>query len=550
VYLELKNVYRQSEQRFIDLLNNVRNNCLSHADLKLLNAQYQPSFTPSPEDNYITLTTHNYKADKMNRQELDKLPSREFIFTGKVEGEFPDYALPTDLQLHLKAGAQIMFIKNDPDGRYFNGKIATISGLSIDGIDVKMPENGEIIRVEEETWKNIKYTLNKETGEMKEEETGSYTQYPLRLAWAVTIHKSQGLTFDKAIIDIGASFAPGQAYVALSRCTSLGGIVLRTPVTPKCIMTDTYAIGFSKTEKTENELQRLLTEGKRKFWRERLLLYFDWKPMFTFLWEFDRLLEDKVSEEFEPARMLLEDFRKAVRETDDVAGKFRSQLATLIAQEEQTGDMSAVRERCRKALIYFHENMVSRILLPLQNYIAHFNLPKRANTFRKNIIELESDVILFLENMKRIRYNNIPLAGSLKLTIPRREDIFSPQKEATTKEKSSARPSLPKIDTRRASLALFTGGLSIKEIAGQRHLAVSTIEGHLAEFIGEEVPVEKFFTSGELEEICAAIRPLLHTEKPSFKAAYEQTGGKYSYGKLKMAFNYLKKSGKTERSFD
>jgi hypothetical protein len=544
VYLELKKVYRQSEQRFVHLLNNVRNNCLTSADMQLLNTRFLPHFTPALNDKYITLTTHNHKADRMNRQELDKLPGREYVFAGTIQGEFPDSALPTDLQLHLKAGAQVMFIKNDTNGRYFNGKIAVIHSIEDEQIETLFPDTGQVIQVPKEVWKNIKYTLNKETGSMDEEETGSYTQYPLRLAWAVTVHKSQGLTFDRAIIDIGASFAAGQAYVALSRCTTLEGIVLRTPVSPDCIMTDTHAMTFSKTEKNESELLHILAEGRRKFWRERLLLYFDWKPMYTFLWEFDKLLEDKISEEFEAVRKLVEKFRSVVSEMNEVAVKFRRQLVELIRQTEQTGELDALKDRSRKAVAYFHDSVVKQILSPLQEFIIHFKLQKRARTFRKNIIELESDVILFLENMKRVRYNNVPLAEDLALHLPQREEIFkrTPVEDGTpARKRKEIQPDTPRIDTRRLTLALFNAGLSLSEIAAQRQLAVSTVESHLAEFVGEEIPPEKLFTADELTEITALLRPLLSVERPAFKALYERSDGKFSYGKLRMAFLYLKK---------
>ncbi|MDR2138927.1 MAG: helix-turn-helix domain-containing protein [Tannerella sp.] len=546
VYLELKKVYRQREQAFVDLLNNVRNNCLSAADLERLNTRFRPNFSPSPEDKYITLTTHNYKADRLNRQELDRLAGREHVFTGKVEGEFPDYALPTDLQLCLKADAQVMFIKNDPDGRYFNGKIARVSSISDEQIQVCMPESGEVIQVPKERWKNIRYLLDRESGEMREEEIGAYTQYPLRLAWAVTIHKSQGLTFDRAIVDIGASFAAGQAYVALSRCTSLDGIVLRTRVSPDSVMTDPHAVDFSKTEKSETELRRLLVDGRRKFWQQRLLLYFDWKPMFSFLREFDRLLEGKTSEEFEPARKLYEDFWPAVREMNEVAEKFRRQLLALTEQEQSTGDLDALRDRCQKAVRYFFLQTGERILAPLQNFITHSKLPRQAKTFRKNIIELESDVKLFLENMKRVRYNNVPLVGDMDIALPVRQDVFTsagtapPESDTVPGRKRGPAERRPKIDTRRMTLALFGSGLSIEEIAAQRNLAVSTVESHLATFIGKEIAVDRFFTPAELEELGTVIRPLLEQEKPSFKAAYDRLGGKYSYGRLHLAFGYLK----------
>jgi energy-coupling factor transporter ATP-binding protein EcfA2 len=549
VYLELKKVYRQSEQTFIDLLNHVRNNCLSDADLKMLNGRFLPGFSPASGEKYITLTTHNYKADRINRLELDKLPGREYVFSGKVEGEFPDYALPTDRQLSLKEGAQIMFIKNDTGGRYFNGKIATVNRLSSDCIEVRLSD-AETIEVQKEEWKNIKYTLNKETGEMTENEIGTYVQYPLRLAWAVTVHKSQGLTFDRAVIDIGDSFAAGQAYVALSRCTSLEGIVLRAPVSPGCIMTDTHAVAFSKSEKPDSELQHILSEGRRKFWRERLLRYFEWKPMYTFLRELDRLQEDKVSEEFEQVRKLSGNFRQVVNEMNGVAEKFRRQLEMLTTHAEATGDLTALGERCCKAMTYFHDNVATRILVPLQACIQDFSQIKRARTFRKNILELESDVVLFLENMKRVRYNNILLTNMLALTIPVREDVFTrsarPEKIVSARRTKTASDS-PKVDTRRMTLALFNSGLSIPEVAEQRSLTVNTIENHLAEFIGGEVPVERVFTPVELENITAIVLPTVPMKNPAYRQLYEQTGGRYSYGKLKMAFMYLKRM-KTDTS--
>jgi hypothetical protein len=545
VYLELKKVYRQREQRFVNLLNNVRNNVLTEEDFAQLNAQFLPNFAPPQSEKYITLTTHNYKADRLNQQELDKLGGETFSFVGEIKGEFPDYALPTDMHLHLKAGAQVMFIKNDTEGRYFNGKIATVSRVSRDKIYAQMPE-GDEIQVLREMWKNVKYSLNKESGEVSEEEMGAYTQYPLRLAWAVTIHKSQGLTFDKAIIDIGDSFAAGQAYVALSRCTSLEGIVLRSRIAPGCILTDEYAIGYSKSEKAEAELQQILVDGKRKFWTERLLRYFEWKPMFLILWQMGKLLEDKTAEEFLPAQNLLVGFRQAARDMETVSEKFRPQLLSLIALEQQTGDMAPLRERCVKALSYFHEHAVALILRPLQDFIANFSM-KRAGTFRKNIIDIEADIVLFLDNMKRLRYNNVAFADDVPLETPHRKDVFSDDKKpspaaAARVGDGEKKPRPAKGESGRTTLTMFNEGLSIAEIAQQRGLAASTIEAHLAPFVGSEVAVEKIFTPEEIATLYPMMQPLLKEEAPAFSALFGRLGGKYSYGKLRIMYEYLKRS--------
>lgn len=553
IYLELQTVYRQSEKRFIDLLNKVRDNCLTQNDLRAINARYRPNFQPAPADNFITLTTHNAKAERINRAELGKLPGREHVFLGEIAGEFPEYALPAELNLCLKAEARVMFIRNDQNGRYFNGKMATVKTIADDRIAVAMADSDELIEVAREIWENSRYQLNKETGAVDAEIIGTFTQYPLKLAWAVTIHKSQGLTFQRAVIDIGSSFAPGQTYVALSRCVSLDGIVLVAPILPSSVMTDSRAVNFSKTAKDKTELLDILEEGKRRFRRERLPRYFVWRPMYTFLWEFERLLKDKLSEEYEEARILLDNFRKTVREMDEISGKFANELTTLIDHAENTGDLDTLRERCQKAVTYFHENTVDRIINPLQNYLDRPELPRRAKTFHKNLGDLLQDARLFLGNMKKVRYGDTPLADTLELPDPlagrRKDDRPRPEDAGEGKSRKTSNPKAPgmidengvKIDTKLLSLRMFQTRKNIQEIAAERGLAETTIEGHLAEYIGAEIPVAYFFTDVQLEELKPIIAPLLDMEKPAFKPAYEKLGGKYSYGRLKMAYNYLLK---------
>jgi hypothetical protein len=289
---------------------------------------------------------------------------------------------------------------------------------------VYIPEINEDILVRKEVWENKRYFLDKEFGEIKEELLGSFSQYPLRLAWAITIHKSQGLTFEKAIIDTGASFAAGQTYVALSRCTSLDGIVLFSKIHSNCILTDNYAIEFSKNEKAKLELDRLFQQGKRKFWAERLLLYFDWKPIYALLREMEKLLDEKDGEEYLQAKKLLVGFRNKVRELENTTIKFQEQLTWIVQQESTDNDISLLKERCQKAVVYFHQQFISQILIPLQNYIRSFSKSRKNKTFYKNLIGIEEDMILFLENMEKVRFNNVALAEELELTIPKRKELF------------------------------------------------------------------------------------------------------------------------------
>lgn len=427
VYLELKKVYRQGDPVFVDLLNRIRNNAATAEDIEKLNSHFIPHFDYTESDNYVTLTTHNHKADRINERKLSELTAPVRVFTGEKEGDFPDYALPVDMELHLKEGAQVMFIKNDTEEprRYYNGKIAKVSKIVADQIYVYIQDINKEILVKKETWENKRYTLNKDSGEIEEELLGSFHQYPLRLAWAITIHKSQGLTFEKAIIDIGGSFAAGQAYVALSRCTSLDGIVLFSKIHPGCIFTDTRALEFSRNEKREEDLHRLFRQGKRKFWADRLVQYFDWKAMYALLREMDKLLQDKDGDEYLPAKKLLVLFKNKVNELESVSVKFRQQLMFIVKQESTDEDISFLKERCRKAVTYFHKEVAANILIPLQHFISEFKGTKKAKTFHKNLIHIESDIILFLEDLKRVRYNNIPLTEDLELYIPRRESIFS-----------------------------------------------------------------------------------------------------------------------------
>ncbi|AYL95626.1 HRDC domain-containing protein [Mucilaginibacter celer] len=244
VRIELDHVYRQKEQTFVDILNEVRNQTISPASLDLLNARYLPDFKPTVDDPYITLTTHNNIAQQINTEYLDALTGTEFEFAATIRGEFPKDAYPTETSLKLKIGAQVMFVKNDGSAEklYYNGKIGTISRR--DGNTVFVTTGtGKELAVEPVEWTNIKYQMAE--GEMSETNAGSFAQHPLKLAWAITIHKSQGLTFDKAIIDVSEAFTHGQAYVALSRCRSLSGMVLRNPIAAHNIIGDPAVTRFN-----------------------------------------------------------------------------------------------------------------------------------------------------------------------------------------------------------------------------------------------------------------------------------------------------------------
>ncbi len=236
--IELKNVYRQTDRHFIDILNHARNCILTSQDISDLNARYIPGFSPKPEDGYIRLMTHNRQVDYVNETEMEKLDSKPYTFEAAVTGTFPEESYPTANSLTLKKGAQVMFIKNDPERRFVNGTLGEVKSIDKNSIAVRLAESGTIIDVEPMEWQNIRYQFDEESKEISSKQIGRFKQYPLKAAWAITVHKSQGLTFDKAIIDVHAAFSPGQAYVALSRCRTLDGLVLSSPVSASVFMRD------------------------------------------------------------------------------------------------------------------------------------------------------------------------------------------------------------------------------------------------------------------------------------------------------------------------
>jgi len=260
IYLELDKIYRQQDQEFISLLNNFRTNSINENDIKLLNNHYKPDFKSSKKEKYIYLSTHNYQADKLNQESLSELKEKSYFFDAEVKDEFAEHIFPVDQRMELKKGAQIMFVKNDAEfpKRYFNGKIATISNIEKDSIEVLFEDNNEPMILDKFTWENITYKLNNSTNEIEENVVGTFTQFPVKLAWAITVHKSQGLTFEKAILDLGNAFAPGQVYVALSRLTSLKGLVLTSKINYGRLANDEKVISYADNRINKETLVGIL----------------------------------------------------------------------------------------------------------------------------------------------------------------------------------------------------------------------------------------------------------------------------------------------------
>ncbi|RFS22010.1 helicase [Chitinophaga silvatica] len=535
LYIELKKIYRQNEQLFIDILNRVRNSEVLHTDLQLLNEKYDPTFKGEDEE-YIVLTTHNRKADEINARRLAEMPGKVFRFEGKIDGDFSDKALPTELLLQLKVGAQVMFLKNDlaQPRRYYNGKLAIVKEIQDEEIILVLAGSHEELKLGKETWRNIRYSFNPEDNSIEEEEIGSFTQFPIRLAWAITIHKSQGLTFEQAIIDAGYAFAPGQVYVALSRCTSLDGLVLHSRIGHGSIKTDRQVIAFAEMENEANELVVLLEMERKKYQATALLQLFDWYRMQTTMRSFAVWIQDKKLPDFDAALKLSRALSAKVEQQTEVAAKFVLQLHQLLDTAVQTGEMEPLRERVSKAIGYFTQSIYEDIIQPIQEEITAVKKAK-AKKYLLQLMALEADCWSKLRHVWEVEYADLKFTTGLKDYLKLREGAAA--EIAPVKEKASGK--VERGSSRRGTLELYLSGKAIADIATIRQLAVGTIESHLAQCVeAGEMDIEKFVSEKTMRLILKHIGELGATAAGPIK---ERVGEAASYAEIRAVQWYLKK---------
>ena len=367
VTIQLDHVYRQQEMSFIDILNQIREGHPTPEALSILNSHCKPTFIPKPEEPYIRLTTHNQLANYYNDTELKKLSGRSYLFHAEISGTFPDFSYPTAETLELKQGAQVMFVKNDPSAEhlYYNGRIGRVTYVDAYKILVLCDGDEEAIEVEPLEWENTRYTLNEETREIETEVQGVFKQYPLRLAWAITIHKSQGLTFDRAIIDANQSFAPGQVYVALSRCRSLEGLVLASPLGTRAIINDERVDSYIAQQ--EEEAQKSIAQLpalKQEYERYLLLQLFDFRSLLYQQETMVRIFAEFFYHSHASLKQLqdqtLMDIKKSVIE---IAGKWQQKIIALTI--EQLHDKEFL-ERVKRSAIYFADTLYQILAKPLE----------------------------------------------------------------------------------------------------------------------------------------------------------------------------------------
>jgi len=391
--IELKHIYRQSDSRFIDLLNSVRDNNLNETGLKELNKRCNPDFSPDDEEGCITLCTHNRKADGINISKLHSVKNKKHTFDAEVEGEFPEHTYPTPATLELKIGAQVMFVRNDPspEKRYFNGKIGEITRIGNDKISVKCPGEHNQIIVEQAIWENIEYKLDEESGEIRENKIGTFEQYPLKLAWAITIHKSQGLTFDRAVIDAQAAFAHGQVYVALSRCRTLEGMVLSSSLSKRAMKTDPAVLRFTGDGKQNLPSLEKLETAKTSYQQQLLLECFDFQRLRYLLGRLAGVVSSNpglvhVSGIEDTSELQ----KKNMMEIYTVGENFKKQLRGLFKNSLLPAEDPVILERISKASAYFQEKLEANLLNPLQQLQIETDnkeIRKKANDALKGLKE-------------------------------------------------------------------------------------------------------------------------------------------------------------------
>lgn len=358
--VELTHVYRQQDQLFVDLLNKVRDNAADANVLRALNSRYVPNFQPREEEGYIRLTTHNALAQTINNEELTKLPGQTFTFKAEVEGKFPELSYPTDEVLELKLNAQVMFVKNDssPEKRYYNGMIGRVSAIHASGFSVIPKDSTQAIEVNREEWEDNRYELDENTREIKEVTEGLFRQYPVKTAWAITIHKSQGLTFSHAIIDAAASFAHGQTYVALSRCKSLEGLVLSTPIPAHAIIRDASVDAFNAFAASRQPDNAAISTMQRTYYLQQVADLFNFSDVSTAFYSAMRLINEHYGKTF-PRLALEYKARNAfiIKEVVEVANTFSQQYTTLIGSEPNYATSPLLQERIQKGATYFWKKL-------------------------------------------------------------------------------------------------------------------------------------------------------------------------------------------------
>ena len=562
VYIELDKIYRQEDQVFINVLNNLRNNRVDKDDLAVLNKYVKPDFDSIKNEGFITLTTHNAKADEINKLALEGLPGKCYSYEAEITGNFPPHIYPLELSLRLKVGARVMFIKNDisQEKRFYNGKTGVIHRLDEDEITVYFPDDKSYIEIEKYEWENIKYSQNSASGEIEEEVCGTYVQFPIKLAWAITVHKSQGLTFDKAVLDVSRIFAPGQAYVALSRLRSLDGLILRSPFTLNGISSDQHVLDYAKTKKESEVLNAHFDADRNDYLKRHLLQAFDWYEM-SAKWQAHQSTYDLAGSKSEKGKnkTWIQLQNAQLQNLSDPAKRFRSQIEKLLHFEKP--DLTHLCERVEAAYNYFYE-VLDKIYFAGLKMALELGLKRKTQLYAEELNEILENLNEAIINLKRARIltrafrDGLPLnkelfkvpeienyriskIESLKYELKSAASMFDteideqiekivlkPNKKAPKEAKKE------KISTYEKSLQLLHEGLNPEEIALKRQLSLNTIYSHFSRLIqAEKVDLADVLTEDRIEFLEGIFDGY---EENSLSPLKEQYGDLVSWEELRL----------------
>lgn len=556
LYIELSKIFRQTDDTFISVLNNLRNNQISQQDIQTLNHYVKPDFDLKANKGYITLTTHNNKADSMNAQALEDLEGKLVAYKPEITGEFPDKIFPVEQELKLKVGAQVMFVKNDLsfDKHYFNGKMGIIKSLGSQEILVHFPEENKTIEVEKYEWQNIRYKVDATTKEIEEEVLGTFVHYPIKLAWAITVHKSQGLTFDKAALDVSQVFLPGQAYVALSRLRSLEGLVLLSPLRMNGISNDQDVMDYALNKASDSFLENALHFETKNFIHNYLINTFDWSDLAQ-EWRNHKFSYNEKSEISEKAKHATwaKKQTEIIEQLLDPSKKFVSQLNKLFGQE--TVDLNHISERIQAAFSYFLKPM-DELVFEILWKIEEVKRIKKVKAFYDELIvleELQTKAVLRLMKAKLLIETVVAgetiskeklTSSEIKSYISRKTEAIQNQfkklnitlidddKDVERYTAKKAKTAVTKKSTVQETYELWVEKKSIAEIATIRVLTKQTIYGHFVKLIQTKaVAISEVIPQNRLEDLAAAFAGY---REESLNALMEKHGQKFSWEEARM----------------
>lgn len=553
LYIELDKIYRQADDTFIRILNNLRTNHVTAQDIEVLNTHYKPGFQQQRGDDYIYLTTHNYKADNLNRDSLRRLEGESYFFKAQTEGDFSEYAYPVEQNLELKKGAQIMFIKNDPTGaqRFFNGKIGEISSISSNRIEVSFSDGSKPVSVEIYEWQNIRYTMNEVTNEIEEKVIGTFKQYPVKLAWAITVHKSQGLTFTKAIVDIGDAFAPGQVYVALSRLTSMDGLVLSSRINPGSLQVDQNISNYVTTKSSHEALHELFEKEAPEFFQQYVISCFNFSELNRAL---KLHLEDYQKGDHKQAKqkhfVWAEALYQEAEAAKGVADKFLQQLRSIF-ESRQADYKQQLNTRVEAAKNHFIP-LLKQFSVNVKKHMELVATEKKVKTYLQELSELDAlfykqlQLIHKAEAMVRSAMDNTEFSKKLINTETENRERIEALKASSAEAKETGKKEKAKKkekgESQRMSYELFKAGQNIEAIAKERNLTSMTVEGHLAEYVGLGLLDVNQFVEEEKRQNIITVAKTLDTQQ--LAPIKQRLSDDYSYTEIRFAMAYYQNSKK------